>query len=139
MSAYVVENETVNKILSTLQHEKNGIYLLNELREKFGLDLQTDTDFDQFGRAIFLLNVQAVNARYGEEDDGAAVLEDFRYRRLKGITKIQAYKALQCLTYQCNEGKVPQTELFKALDLIGCRWAEDIVSKLEAYDKAPWG
>ncbi len=102
MSAYIVSNETINKIVSRLQSDQGGKWLLNSLEQSEGLTLKYDEDFKQLARAIFLLNVQAVNQRYGESDSGTTVL-------------------------------------YKTLTHLASSWAEDIVSKLDAYEKAPWG
>jgi hypothetical protein len=51
---------------------------------------------------------------------------------------IQAYKSLQCLSYQCCEGNVPDNPLYKLLEEIENAMARQIVSDLAEYDKAEW-
>jgi hypothetical protein len=48
-------------------------------------------------------------------------------------------KAVSCLRYQCFEGDVPETPLFKALDGLANALAYEVARKTEEYAKAEWG
>ena len=51
---------------------------------------------------------------------------------------IRIYKAMNCLSYQCSEGNVPESPLFKQLEAaigaVACR----VVDLLPEYEKAAW-
>jgi hypothetical protein len=49
-----------------------------------------------------------------------------------------AARAIACLRYQCAEGDVPETDLFKALTLIEQKLCVVIVGLLPEYERALW-
>jgi hypothetical protein len=90
-------------------------------------------------------NVDAYNVRYGE-----SLKSDLRFKSfgedLTKVQKVQAYKSLVCLIYQCSEGNIPETieygllvrlkgDIVKDLGM----GAEDLIRRSEVYDDADWG
>lgn len=53
--------------------------------------------------------------------------------------RIDCYKAISCLLYQCSEGNVPETSLFGELAKLRNDLAGIIVCGLPEYEAAPWG
>src|ERR1700739_4960230 len=63
----------------------------------------------KIGRKLFLLNRRALCARYGSANH--LRLPDFVFEKWADATPVQQFKAISCLLYQCNEGKVPNSAL----------------------------
>ena len=51
---------------------------------------------------------------------------------------IRVFKSLGCLTYQCCEGNVPETELYRFLEDLENTIAREIVHSMPEFDKAEW-
>jgi hypothetical protein len=140
MSAYVVDDETINKIIDFFYVKLLGdshYWPARGIKEA-GYDLDDDFDRARLGTAMFALNVRAVNARYpGAAKQFRAM--DYSYNPTVCPQPIQAYKSLQCWLYQCAEGDVPQTDLYKMFDEVQKQLAIEIVGNLPAYNAADWG
>src|SRR5947209_6109810 len=90
------------------------------------------------------LNISAMNQRYSENTG----LKDAAHMKTKGIdfdyhftpaSLVQVYKSVRCLSYQCAEGNVPETQLYKFLEDLEHLLAYWIVNSLPEYEKAEWG
>ena len=137
MSAFIVEDNTINKIITKLAYDRDGDWLKRKLKEK-GYDLETLDGRAKLGWDMFSLNIRAVNMRY---EDGHA--EDFRplnYRfMLEGnYLKISCLKSLRCWLYQCSEGDCDKSDLYRLMDEIAGDWALELVQAMPEYDKAEW-
>ena len=121
MSSWIVNDLTINRILSFLGDWDFGHN--TKLRKSFwdiiekpkakGWEYDTDKWLSAIGLKIKELNAEAVNQRYNE-DNGK---QEFTF--IYSPCKIeQAYIHLRCLTYQMNEGNVPETNLYKLLEEI---------------------
>jgi len=147
MSAFIVNDETINNVLSYLKLGKDTEWLRRRI-EQYGYKLQDDEDYEQFGGKLYLMNVAAVDERYNEANDSVKILQEFRFciggaktltgRQALTITTIQAYKSAKCLRYQCSEGDVPETNLYKCLETIIQALADRIIDYSPAYDAAKW-
>jgi hypothetical protein len=136
MSAFVVNRETIS-------HAVFGLNLVGMPRPGSSTDL---------GQQLLTMNIEAVRQRY---DDEAVANEDARrYTYNKPVEvpgcspEIAAWKALECLLYQCHEGNVPKRPLFKALQQYAEKLGEQILAKhprvkslwdLPETKNAPWG
>lgn len=135
MSAYVVSNRTINRIVSYLD-QHGGPYLEHDL------DGQPRAPAE-LGAALNALNVEAVHQRYPsdtEEDmPGLVGPKDYAYR-FELSNKFQAYGHLICWLYQCSEGDVPSRALFRAMEHIASRMAGELVRSLAEIAKIeiPW-
>ena len=100
MSAFLVEEKTLHKILSGLEYELRQSRWLKEQCEK---ELQIDFFNSQWqthlGQKMWDLNQLALGYRYGDKP----VKLTYRYA-LNLCRPIHAFKALQCWLYQCMEG-----------------------------------
>jgi hypothetical protein len=145
MSAYVVDDKTINGILPHLSAQEFDT-LARAACDTFTLE-RDDVEDGVLGEALRTLNVAAVLQRYPdcsvERGDlpGPHPFLPYRYAPILagGGSKVQALKSLRCLLYQCSEGTIPETPLYKALDDLSSRWALEIVEKLPEYDRARWG
>jgi hypothetical protein len=140
MSAYIVQDKTINQVTSWMRHDDHlsGPYNTKRLAE---IGVQADADnslWDNLGRAMFALNVKAVDARYGEGEAAQFRALDFR-PSWEINNAVQAYKSLSCWQYQCSEGDVPETDLFRYMETVLAHIANMIIATLPAYQKATWG
>lgn len=137
MSAYVVEDETLAKIVGFLSAKVRAdryYYPARMLAEK-GFDLSNDAGCLRLAQAMHELNVRAVNARYSESDTPRQI----RILPLIPVF-IVAYKALGCWRYQCCEGDIPETsDLYHTMTEVMHEMAVEKVNHLPEYERAPWG
>ena len=126
MSAYIVEKETIDRIVTYLQAP--------DMRDHIDHchPSLTGTAHEQ-GQRLWTLNVRAVDSRYEERN---AV--NLYHHSTALCSKAQALKSLRCYLYQCSEGGVPETPLFKALDTLSGDLALEIVGDLPEYAAAQW-
>jgi hypothetical protein len=144
MSAFMVNDKTINEILAWLRHlarSSDGRWTVSALEENgFGYDLKSDEGLSALGEAMFDLNARGVNSRYGDNQAQEFRPLDYQYMGMMPTNEFQAYKSLGCLLYQCMEGDIPEaSNLYKALREIENRIAHDIVRKNPKYDAARWG
>jgi hypothetical protein len=83
------------------------------------------------------MNAQALNDRYG--DDISECINPYPASVPKPANMVSLYKSLQCYLYQCGEGAVPGTALYKAVQNIADTLARYIISDLPEYEAANWG
>ena len=88
--------------------------------------------------AMFDLNCEAVDQRYGPGQAEKFRPLDYKFQYLPHANNFQALKSLRCWLYQCSEGNVPETELYKAFDEISAAICYGIVTRLPAYEAAQW-
>ena len=137
MSAFLVEEKTLHKILSGLEYELRQSRWLKEQCEK---ELQIDFADSQWqthlGQKMWDLNQLSLGYRYGDKPVKLTYRFQFNLCR-----PIQAFKALQCWLYQCMEGEIPETsKLYHFFDkVVVPDWAELLVMRTPDYDQAEWG
>ena len=117
MSAFLVQQETINKCVQALLPENASC--------EAG---------DRLGDELVGLNWEAICVRYREPMPGYPT---FRYRN-KSYTDVEKFKAMRCLLYQCSEGDVPDKELYHRLEQRSNELARSIVSNLPEFNEAPW-
>lgn len=134
MSAYMVEDSTINNIVATLRQNDSARYLL----KRAGYDLYSDNDCKTLAIRMFVLNKRGVESRYGK----GSALEfrplDFTYRSTAPHGLTAAFKSLQCWLYQCTEGNVPDSMLYRVMDNVKGALACEIVMNTQAYQLAKW-
>lgn len=136
MSSFMVEDKTINQIVSYLKDGRDLEWLRRQLKEK-GFDLDSKFGAEKLGKNMFYLNCIAIDDRYGKNQAEEFRTLDYKYR-LEIARPMQAYKSLRCLIYQCSEGHAMKHETYKLLEFISDRLAHHIISKLPEYDKAIW-
>lgn len=166
MSAYLVNDETIN-LVSKLLVEDKTINLITDLfcyGYKQNLKASEPIEPRRSGGwssklAIELkrMNLKALEARYPsnwkeltqhqgiteidvEDYDGNIVpgFEVFDDQHPYGETLPQKLKHVQCFLYQCNEGDVPNMPLFKAVERLAEEMKNVIINELPAYQEASW-
>ena len=124
MSAYVASDQCINRILASKCASE---------------PLCRVEDRQDFGQRMRAMNVEAVNARYGETADRLLPNEAYQYKGVLLSTTAQALKSLGCFLYQCSEGNVPELSLFKELDKYRDALAYHIATSTPEYEAAEWG
>jgi hypothetical protein len=164
MSSFVVAPEVINRIVTFLDTKsiQNTLhkscyrallakYLIipntQESIYNYNYTSEMSIDKQKLVNALFDLNIQAVKERYGDESP-ATMPGHVQTNKQLAIGQIpyaytdaniiQVYKSLKCLIYQCSEGNVPNTPLYKFLEELENTIARHIVSELPEYEKAEW-
>ena len=139
MSAFVVEDKTINGVISFVSRHDECDDIRRTIKEETGINLLERDGPMKLGTAMFALNCNAIEQRYGKGE--AANFRDLDYSfRFSAVSRMQAYKNLRCWRYQCCEGDVPETSLLyttmnRVLDLL----AHAIVADLPEFSALPWG
>jgi hypothetical protein len=86
------------------------------------------------------LNIAAVDARYGKGEAAKFRKLDYRYQVTAPVPLVQVVNSLRCWLYQCCEGDVPETALYRLFDdYIRLYLLNKIVTALPEYEDADWG
>ena len=136
MSAFLVADKTINKILTQLDYKtRQSLWLRGKFEEELGVNFAEDWP-TKLGQKMWELNQLALGYRYGDEK------EELKYSFSPVLcTPIEAFKALQCWMYQCSEGDIPEkSKLFRFFaDVVRPHLAEAIITQTAEYDQAEWG
>ncbi len=141
MSAFMVEDKTINRVVTWLGNEvkKSEGYDLKEKLEELNYNLTSDEWEEILAKDMFQLNTDGVNARYGNGEAEKFRPLDFQYQSEYSFTTVQILKSLQCWLYQCTEGNLPKTELYQFFDnVVETYLLKKIVYALPQYDSAEW-
>jgi hypothetical protein len=145
MSAYIVADNTIEKIL-------NGIQLFDfkigpkdkDMRDYF--ESQKFCILRKIGDDLYKLNRKSVNFRYNERAkspryNGVIRLHDkIEYFKPVNISElVQIKKAIDCYLYQSCEGNCSKSKLYKQVELLGYTIASEIVDRMPEYQAAEWG
>ena len=138
MSAFIVENKTINRILTYLElnQYQNGQWESRRLKEA-GHDITTQDGLTILGRTMLNLNTDAVDQRYDEKNNREFVGK-YNFKTIP-VDRIQALKSLRCWIYQCLQGDIPEREFFKLMDAISYQWMYAIINDMKAFQTADWG
>ena len=140
MSAFMVEDKTINNVVNWLWDESNRLSLIPRKLKELGFDTSVPGWAEALGYMMFQLNIQAVDARYGNGEAAKFRDLDYQYWMTRSVPLVQVLKSLQCWLYQCCEGDVPKTELYKLFGTdVQLYLMSKIIEKLPAYEKADWG
>lgn len=92
--------------------------------------------------ALMRMNISAYNQRYRDTESGGE-LADFPRNTPNAIVLEMNLPALvkliECYIYQCSEGNVCESPLYKAVEMIEHITYLRIVHEIPAYQAAPWG
>jgi hypothetical protein len=135
MSAYVLEDRETSRLARDIFARIAEFGPVRAERLGFG-ELVTGSP-EELAEKLYQLNVEAVAQRYSLHRERTPV--QFIPGAGLSSSPVRGYKLLQCYLYQCSEGNVPETALFKQLSALAGDIAQDIVQSLPAYDDAPWG
>jgi hypothetical protein len=138
MSAFIVEDETINTVINYLHLKESGddAYWPRRVLREAEIDLSSITARKVLAQAMLDLNIQAVNELYGRKMNGDRLLITYWQNHPQNV--YQVYKSLKCWLYQCAEGSVPETDLFKLMDNMAKAIAMYIVETSPAFTVADW-
>src|SRR3990167_1053310 len=137
MSSFIVQEIVINRIVTFIDNHRYGNSMLSgqvqrALRD-YGLNLEDSKDMNKLANSFLLLNKLAVDDRYNEEN----LLTLTKYKR-ESTNPCQLLSNMQCLLYQCSEGKVPEMQLYKLLERLIEIVKDDIIERLPEMNKAKW-
>lgn len=141
MSAFVVADRTINRIVAFLAKPNDGWY--SDPARPFlelGYALRSDRgSWEQRKRLaadLFDLNCRAVDARYEDHPARSEFHpEEFVFRHEAPPRGLEAVQRMSCLCYQCSEADIPEDPLYKALDQARLIAALACVQALPEYDR----
>lgn len=133
MSAFLVSERTISVIVMTLSEFLTDNHFLLEKASVLDVDIISPSWKEKLGNSLFELNCEALHQRYNDEE---FPLFQFQHRHAPSL--IQAYKSLQCFLYQCSEGNVPETKLFKFMEEFLHILANRIIINSSTYEEAKW-
>jgi hypothetical protein len=138
MSAYIVSTEVMNTVVNAIMAEFHKPHRYR--REFAGVDLSLPDAEQQLAARLYAMNQAAVIARYPDThaEGGYSEIPEYRFR-MQVVRALHAHKAISCLLYQCTEGTVPASPLYRELEEFKQQLAERIVTSLPEWEKAPWG
>lgn len=110
MSAYLIDNSTISKLADALRYRKSA-----RETDYFITDYVNTSDL---AYNLYNLNVLALKERYGERAKKLIIPfyftnEIWSFTRDKDLA--QFFTSLRSFLYQCAEGKVVKTKMFKEL------------------------
>lgn len=130
MSAYMVRGETINKVVAVLTH--NQYFSVEQKRE--------------LGAALIEMNADAVGSKYSRR---GVVPPDFELDDIDiDHAKFEAgdrellcplIKTMDCFLYQCHEGDVPNSDLYRQCEAARNDMMQMVVGALSEYINADWG
>lgn len=156
MSSFIVKNESTAAIASMLDRSvnaarwagtvRNGIYngrelytLLMQESEKITGRRLADLDACKIYNVLRKLNEQATGERYRNVTPYEfQEMPKGEFCRMAESNPWQMLKTFECYLYQCDEGSVPSTDLYKALREACRYYMKHLISKIPAYAEADW-
>jgi hypothetical protein len=135
MSSFLVSKETINNIVTGLTSKTWTDCIMWDY--PFKDVINEDEDFNKLGKELIKLNLLALGKRYGDELNEEEI-NNYEFN-FKDSSKIQFIKNLQCFLYQCSEGDIINTKLFKDLRKVEIALINDYINDLEEYKTAKWG
>lgn len=140
MSIYIVDNGTINKIVSYLYAKAVGrdTSVISAGLVRMSFDFSHEDHPERLANQMFDLNVATVQAHYGEVEGESFPLPVFKYL-FTPATQIEVIKALECWMYQCKRGDALESELYKAMVQTHYLLCADYIHQLDEYEAAPWG
>jgi hypothetical protein len=113
MSAFMVADDTINRVVSWLYWEViKSQSIRDKLEQVSGIDTTSYAWPEALGKAMFELNSASVNDRYGDGEAEHFRKLAYQYEPAHG-SPIQVLKSLQCWLYQFTEGEVVKQPLYQ--------------------------
>jgi len=101
MSAFTVSIDTMHRCVKAFDHVEGKVACLPV------------SNHNELGRDLYRMNYAAMQARYDDLDDCDLPPDPYVYEDPGKLTVAGMYKSIACLTYQCAEGDVPNSALYK--------------------------
>src|SRR6185295_13169650 len=127
MSAFMVNTNVMAKVVTAILLNLDTFDGESTCRVAL-LASPTDAQKDagtKIGRKLFHMNRRALRARYGSGEHLG--LPEFVFEKWADATPVRQFKAIHCLLYQCDEGKVHESRLYDELNRAAGELAQRIV------------
>lgn len=144
MSAFIVDNTTIDKILSPIFNNNVSQCYIEDLKQilRFNLEVLLYPNLDNYeimskiGHSFLLLNYESVNYIYNENNKP----ENNYTFHFVDCSIIESVKALRCLMYQsCEIPNYAENPIYNVMNDYLNMLMYIIISKLPEYEKAEWG
>jgi hypothetical protein len=132
MSAFVVSEDTINVILTSIVTERSET--INYWLGKLGYNVKSKESMSKLGKDLLNMNIEAVDYRYNEN---SPKVESFEYR-MKPLSVYGQLKSLESYLYQCSEGDTPGKPLYGVMQKIEHSFMHSIICGIPEYQSAPW-
>jgi hypothetical protein len=154
MSAFIVNSTTLQSIAAAAFRPMDENYSSRPIGKRLIEAADASTPGELY-EALYKMNEEAFCQRYpGNNGERTRYPEDIGFEPWPGSTFAREnpesvatprsdipalVKNVNCLVWQCSEGNVPETPLFKALGAFGDLMAQVYIQHDELYEQAPWG
>lgn len=157
MSSFIMRDESTAALASMLDRSvnaarwagtvRNGLYNANELYTLLKWEYEdisgrpcVDLDACKIFNALRRMNEKATGERYRDcHPYEFRQMPKGEWCRMAESNPWQLLKSFECYLYQCDEGTVSNTDLFKELRKACNFYMKHLVGKIPAYAEADWG
>lgn len=154
MSSFVMKPESIRDIACYVHSVIESGYNLHgfEAPDELVRECPPTLTIGKVYEKLYRMNLDAVNSRYHESEDEVPDMPDgqFFVRPEIGQTDRSFFrrpvkkhyvilKKLRCYLYQCNEGNVPESSLYRGISSLVQRLAMMIATGNDDYHSADWG
>jgi len=143
MSAFIVQDKTINQIVNWLIFDDDYPSAENTygevskiIKDEFKIDFNHSEAREILAYKMYQLNCKAVDHRYNEQNDDCS--SNFKYLFKYPTNRAQALKSLSCWLYQCSEGDIPKSKLYKVFKRVQSVIAYHIATSTPEYEQAGW-
>ena len=134
MSSWIVSDTVINSVIELTQEFDFYDTLKSKLEILKFVDKSGFVDWKKYGQALIGMNYEAVNQRYEEKEKSSK----FKLKKTE-FEVYQKIKNLHCFNYQCSEGDVPETPLFKFVEELIHTVENGMIIRTQIYEEAKWG
>ncbi len=144
MSAFIISEKCMRNIIYNLfwNHDFKNLSSIFKYNDYRVIDEHEHKDLHKLALELYQMNREAVKQRYNEPKNSDYIkipdCEKIDWTSNGKLDKYQALKSMQCLRYQCSEGNVPKTKLYKFLNQIIEYWMDYIINEIPEYKNAGW-
>jgi hypothetical protein len=139
MSAFMVADTTINYVVNWLRRNIDQFSLIPHKLKELGFDTSSEGWAERLGQAMFQLNVNGVDRRYGFGAAAKFRKLGYSFEHTEAVSLVQVLKSLQCWLYQCNEGDIPESGLYGLFDTdVQIYLMDKIITTLPEYEEAVW-
>lgn len=149
MSCFVVTKECLDRAVWAMVFDPNSYPHWSYRWDMCENGVDEDGNFtrpsqaDNLGREMYELNLRAYHKRYPKEireDHPQDLQHTYRFDWNRAKTPEDALKALQCVIYQCSEGKeLEEHAIYQMMVKAQTMLAMRIIERTPAYESACWG
>lgn len=136
MSAYIVDDICIRRILQAFEraeYRREGVYA--GLRPPVPIVNRRQ----EVAAELLKMNAAAVNQRYPDKTSPGHTPKFVDSGALADLTDWQVLKSLDCFLYQCGEGDIQESDLYKSVKRFRDGLERALVRSLPQYDEADWG